>query len=358
MVTALRSGVVRDLRATRGGEVDVQVPGGGLTCLLGIGARLFDERAHTPRLADRARRPWSLTPLRMGPDAPFPSLRWLPEERLRPGEADLALQLIADREITVARVVVEVWKLIRDEDLPLAIVAVHRGFQRDDERSWIDFHDGVNNMAPDQRRQAIEVTVPDPPWMLGGTYMGFFRIDVDLPAWRALPRVQQEVVVGREKLTGCPLGQVRRTPDGSAEPVPDPPFPPPTTRTPAQLEAFRNPSKAGDRLVQSSHIHRSNFNRGTPDTPANNRIYRQGYEFLEVLPDGRLEVGLNFVSFQRTLAQLTNILRLPGWQGDSNFGGPNPAAPGEPDLLLMRLIAGGLYAVPPRADPFPGADLL
>lgn len=112
----------------------------------------------------------------------------LPPQRLRPGEADLALQLIADREIAVARVVVEVWKLIRDEGLPLEIVAEHRGFQGDDERSWIDFHDGVNNMDPGQRRQAIEVTVPDPPWMLGGTYMGFFHIDVDLPAWRALSR--------------------------------------------------------------------------------------------------------------------------------------------------------------------------
>lgn len=74
MLDALRSGVVRDLRATRPGDVEVRVPGGDLTCLLGIGARLFDERAHIPRLADRARRPWSLTPLRMGPDAPFPSL--------------------------------------------------------------------------------------------------------------------------------------------------------------------------------------------------------------------------------------------------------------------------------------------
>jgi len=123
---------------------------------------------------------------------------------------------------------------------------------------------------------------------------------------------------------------------------------------------FLNPSapRAQQTLLRESHIHRANPNRGEPGRRDSNRILRQGYEFVEMLESGRLRLGLNFVSFQSDLSSLTNILVTPGWLGNANFGGPADARPGAPAPVrdLVRVIAGGYYAVPPDAMPFPGAN--
>ncbi len=86
-------------------------------------------------------------------------------------------------------------------------------------------------------------------------------------------------------------------------------------------------------------------------------MYRQGYEFLDPAPRN-ISAGLNFVSFQRTTRFIENILEIPKWMGDVNFGGPaDPEPTDPPPIPLMSLLAGGCYAVPPNGDPFPGADL-
>lgn len=354
VLSDLRRGVVRDLLPTRPDDPQPTLAPAGLTCLLGFGARLFDERAHAPALVRRELRPWELSALRpSGPGAPFPKLPWAPEGERRPGEADICLQFVAEREIAINRAAVELWKLTADRRLPLEVVAFHRGFQRDDGRSWIDFHDGVNNLRAEERREAIQVTSADPAWLTGGTFLASLRIRIDLPAWRALPREHQELVVGREKLTGCPL---RSSTDGAPRPLEPCPLPDPATEE--QLAAYTNPGRDGGRVVEASHIHRANLNRGAPDTDANNRIFRQGFEFLDVLDAGRVELGLHFVSFQRSLGRVRAILQLQGWMGDSNFGGTEPPRAGEPAIDLMKLVAGGFYAVPPRGEPFPGAELI
>ena len=181
--------------------------------------------------------------------------------------------------------------------------------------------------------------------MGGGTYMAFLRLRVDLRAWRALDRGEQELVVGRDKLTGNPLVAVRRGARGRARPVA------------GDGDRF-DPAETGDPLLESSHVHRANQNRGSSDAPAALRIFRQGYDFIDSLgPDGPA-LGLNFVSFQSDLQTLQHIMHLPGWLADVNFGGRAEPEPGDPPSpRLISLLAGGLYAVPPRARPFPGAGL-
>jgi hypothetical protein len=67
---------------------------------------------------------------------------------------------------------------------------------------------------------------------------------------------------------------------------------------------------------------------------------------------------MNFVSFQSDLQTLQHLMHLPGWLADANFGGPaKPGAGDPPSPRLIALVAGGLYAVPPRGRPFPGAGL-
>ena len=180
MLEELKQRVVSELRAADG-SVPVRVPDGALTCLLAFGARLFERY---PELS----RPNELTQL--GDQASsFPSLHWAADGDRGGGEG---------------------------------IVTFYSGFNRDDRRGWLGFHDGISNIEHDQRRRALEVVRRDPPlpsdpaWMLGGTYMGFLRLTVDLEAWRGLKREEQEILVGRDKLTGCPLERI----DQGMHPVP------------------------------------------------------------------------------------------------------------------------------------------
>ena len=344
MLGGLRAGRVRDLHGEPAdGTEATRDTFRSLAALVGYGRSFFDPARHDPPLTGSPR-PDFLAYLPPRGDA-FPALPWADRGAAR-AEADVALQLTGATAAAVNRAAVEVWKLIADAGLPLEAVASFDGFGRPDGRGWLEFHDGVANLESSQRLAAIAAPA-DPPWIGGGTYMAYLRLRVDLSVWRALERSDQELVVGRDKLTGSPLVAVRRDAAGRAHPVAGPPLP--RRPTGAQRADHADPPQTGDPLLESSHVHRANQNRASPEAPAALRIFRQGYDFLEAIgPDGP-ELGLNFVSFQSDLQTLQHVLHLPGWLGDSNFGGEAPP--------FISLLAGGLYAVPPRARPFPGAVL-
>jgi len=354
MWSELARGRVRDLAKTREDDPNDVVTEGDLTVLLGIGRSLFGDERHMPQILSGDLRPSELARLFPGPNQPFPKLHWAADAAPQQAQGDFFVQLFGSSALVVNRAIVEAQKLIDDFDLPLRMGMFYRGAHREDGRSWIDFHDGINNMPANERRAAIEFTSADAPWLVGGTFAIFLRIHVDLKVWRSLTREQQELLVGRHKLTGCPLTSASIV-DG--RPVLDfqPGCPVANANSGQATAEFTDPPPAAG-LVKTSHIHRSNFNRGSPGADGNNRIFRQGYEFLEPNGDGALHVGLNFISFQRSLKRVRNILTTGGWMGDVNFGGSTAEA-GAPPIPLMSVLAGGLYAVPPRADPFPGWPL-
>lgn len=351
MLAELRAGVVRELEATRPGDEGARIEPETFDVLLGYGASFFERE---PRLSG-AEKPDNLIALEH-PQGPFAAMRWAAGVAAGRGEGDLCLQLTGRDAHAVNRAAVEAWKLIVDERLPLRIVETFPGFARDDGRSWIGFHDGVSNIRPDLRERAVRCT-GDPDWNRGGTYLAFLRCRVDLAAWQSLSRAEQEMLVGRDKLSGYALRRVEREgerlvprafPRGSADPGPGA----------AEEEAFRDPPETGDPIVEASHVHRANQNRAAPTTPAGHRIFRQGYEYLSGVGPRGPELGLNFVSFQRDLYDLRQILGLADWLGGVNFGGRAERARGEPEPIeLIALEAGGFYAVPPHAGPFPGASL-
>jgi deferrochelatase/peroxidase EfeB len=355
LLTGLQRGEMPDLAARRNGEDPGSIPSGTFTFLLGYGASFFDHERHDPPLTAE-QRPRHLVDLRRTGSA-FPQIAWNTDHPVgHGGEADLLLQLTGVGEHAVDRAAVEVCKLIDDQQLPLITSGTYQGFQRDDGRSWIGFHDGVSNIEPSQRLAAV--TCPgDPDWNQGGTYLAFLRIQVDLKAWRTLSVSAQEAIIGRDKLTGCPLEAVA---NAGGELSPRQAANCPLSADPDWLarDAYFNPPETGDRLVEASHIHRVNQNRAAGTTSAGHRIFRQGYEYLEDVTKDGPRLGLNFVSFQNDLQHLQQVLGLDGWLGDVNFGGPVDPGPGEPQPIeLMSLRAGGFYAVPPQASPFPGAGL-
>ncbi|MBA3364899.1 MAG: Dyp-type peroxidase [Actinobacteria bacterium] len=354
MLRELASGRVRELEGQPSRQTEASEEHfSGLRSLLGYGRRFFDCDVHEPALTELKRSDFlSYLP---GPPAAFPSIPWAREDDSNPGEADIAIQLTGDRESAVSCAAVEIWKLVVDERLPLEVVSSFAGFGRLDGRGWLEFHDGVSNLDSSQRLETLEA-LADPAWMEGGTYMAFLRLAVDLALWRSLERSAQELIVGRDKLSGIALRSVDRE-GGRACPV----VAPAGGGDPSAVELaeWRDPPQTTDPLLEASHVHRSNQNRASSGAPGGLRIFRQGYDYLNGLGPGGPALGLNFVSFQSDLRALHHALYLPGWLGDANFGGPvDPHEGDPPSPPLLALVAGGLYAVPPTAEPFPGAGLL
>lgn len=290
-------------------------------------------------------------------------LSYATDVRENPATEEFVVQAIGDSELAVKRVVVETWKLLHDAADPATGAAAleprtfYLGFQRDDGRSWIDFHDGVSNLRSEQREAVIVIDptkVADQEWTFGGTYLAFLRLQVDLRVWRALDRREQELLVGRDKLSGCPLVSLRE--DGSPValagcPIAGKPI------TAVENDSIAEPPPVTDERLVQSHIQRANHHVPSPEDPSTRRVFRQGYEFLEWSPSAPgFRAGLNFVSFQDTSIRLLSMLTQPGWLGGTNFGG-DPETQPESLRRLLEVYAAGVYLAAPQQDGerFPGA---
>jgi hypothetical protein len=277
---------------------------------------------------------------------------------------EFCVQVTADTKLAVDRTIVETWKLLSDRVDPevgspdLEPTTFYLGAQRSDRRSWIDFHDGLSNMRSEERERAIAIDArAGEEWCGGGTYLAFLRLAVDLAAWRKLSRREQELLVGRDKLSGCPIVAFA----GEGELMTDPGCPVAGTRiweTPND-PVFAEPPRASDPTVAQSHVQRANHH-GEGSGSGGRRIFRQGYEFLEWREGPpSFRAGLNFVSFQDTPERLTGMLTSEGWLGRVNFGGDPDRQPVGMENMLS-VYAAGLFLVPPRrnGEPFPGASVL
>lgn len=355
MYRGLGAGIVRDLPNTT-------VPGGDLEVLLGFGRNAFAlEGIARPRprgLADeylfRSAEPGGGGPLLRGS-----GLRYAPDARANMATEAFCVQVVANSKLAVDRAIVETWKALVDGlDATLELTTFYLGNQRDDHRSWIDFHDGLSNLRSEDRESVVAIGPgTDEPWAVGGTYLAFLRLAVDLAAWRRLDRARQELSVGRDKLSGCPLVGL----DETGAPRTDPGCPVAGTRIhdARNDEPYAEPPEVADPIVRASHVQRANHHIRPASDSGSRRIYRQGYEFLEWTagPPG-FRAGLNFVSFQDTPARLLKMLTLESWLGGVAFGGDEAA---HPELASLVSVHGaGIYFVPPvvAGEPFPGAAAL
>jgi deferrochelatase/peroxidase EfeB len=368
-VGAALGGIWQMLQALKGGGVaDLPghaVPAGNLTCLIGYGINAFElsgaRRALPDELAQFGRFRSPLT-LGGGPLLAGSGQLYAADVRKNPATEAVVLQFIGDGTLAVDRAVVETWKVLHDRQRAgstvLQLAAFFQGFQRDDHRSWIDFHDGVSNLPSQRREEAIvikDVSAEGDRWTVGGTYMAFLRMAADLAVWRGLSREQQELLVGRDKLSGCPL-----TANGALTPAAGCPVAGTREAGETGNEAFLEPADPPEAsALAMSHVQRVNHHRQDFDARDSLRIFRQGYEFLEPITEAPgFRAGLNFVSFQDTPERLLRILTQPAWLGKTNFGGdPDHPLPGMDRFLTVR--AAGIFLVPPAAagESFPGSSL-
>jgi deferrochelatase/peroxidase EfeB len=275
-------------------------------------------------------------------------------------------QFIAENESYTSRAAVDTWKELHQWEKktgssPLRITGLYTGFQRPDKRNWQGFHDGVSNLKSRERPYVISIDSrylnSQDKWTLHGTYLAFIRIAIDLDMWEDTVVVEQEKLVGRDKLTGCPLIGA----DKNGKPVKDVRCP--VTGTTEVIdpgnEYFREYPQHGIRTegkILESHIRNSRPIERIPIWDRkSSRIYRQGFEFLVNSSDyPGFVAGLNFVSFQnsperlfRTLTYPSTIARIRGSKPSRNLD------------KYFSVLGAGIFFVPPLVgdEPYPGARI-
>jgi Dyp-type peroxidase family len=366
----LKDGLVPDLPGVR-------VPSGNLAVLLGFGAAAFD--LHGAQQCPLGLENFAFAEMKGGGPIAVSGVGeagicYAEEPSTDLAGVAFAVQLTAETPLAVERAVVETGRLLREAELQsgeaaaLEIVRFYAGAQRDDGRSWIGFHDGLSNLSPNERAGAIFIsaTRPEDAWTRNGTYLAFLRLGIALDDWWTFDRAKQERLVGRDKLTGCPIvsfddgigkAAVGCPFEGRAITAGDNPF------REAQVWPRYRTGMGLDAIATISHVQRVNHHREPADDPASLRIFRQGYPFLEACDESpHFRAGLNFVSFQETPSRLIDILTSDGWLGRTNFGGPDSqhAASTDAARTLLKAYAAGIFLVPPRAkgERFPGAGAL
>jgi Dyp-type peroxidase family len=371
----LQKGIVNDLPGAL-------VRSGDLSILLGYGPNIFKipgviKKIPRDFLGKQFREPICGEPILDGS-----GIKYVSDSPRNLGITEhLAIQFISKSQVATYRAVVETWKFLARIEPSKKVVnftTFFTGFQRDDGRSWLGFHDEVSNMAsPLERKKAIVIDnrsnnlVHRDYWTAGGTYLVFLRTEINLAMWEKIRRSDQEIIIGRDKLTGVPIVGI----DKNGNPV--------IRRRSSRFSEIRSSNKRfhehpdyfqkpsinermestidvqeSIRSLSQSHIGRTrHLDHIKSEDPASRRIFRQGFEFIEpVYHDSTkpLRLGLNFVSFQNDPTRLLFILTDPNWLGNTNFGGKGNIH-GMRDLI--RVLACGVFYVPPYEKPFPGVSI-
>jgi Dyp-type peroxidase family len=285
----------------------------------------------------------------------------------------IVIQLIADSEFYTFRALNEICRQLRGLDKLTAphkilkMTGFYPGFRRSDGRSWLGFHDGVSNMRSTERFSAIAISGKkvkgDDIWTANGTYMAYARIAINLSAWDEIDIEKQEVIIGRDKQTGCPLVGIDQY--GKVVKPKSCPIPGSVDILDPGNEKFRDHPPYGfqnlapglsDKDLESSHIGATNRIYGKSRNDPTARIYRQGFEFIEPSNNSHgLKVGLNFVSFQWSPGNFFNALKYPSIK---RFGlNPDQHIPYLEDFLSVE--SAGILLVPPIVNEnlFPGASI-
>jgi len=194
--------------------------------------------------------------------------------------------------------------------------------------------------------------------------MAYINFIIDLQKWEKLSVYEQEIVIGRKKITGCPVIGL----DKHGNPISDSNCPVPGTSEVFEYgnEEFREYRPIDEKksryfnkyqTLSKSHIHRVRKSNDNGHSEFQSlRIFRQGFEFLEPfekLPS--FQTGLNFISFQNKPQTIMKILTLPYWLGRSVNTDYYGKISGLEAFISAR--AAGIFFVPPfsKNESFPGS---
>jgi deferrochelatase/peroxidase EfeB len=147
-------------------------------------------------------------------------------------------------------------------------------------RNLLGFKDGTDNIRAEDTvamDDYVWVQPSDgPTWMTGGTYLITRRIKILFDVWDTTSLEGQQRTIGRDKLTGAPLGSK-------------------SEYDPVELSAT---AADGELLIPANaHIRLAN-----PQNNNGQRILRRGYSYTEPIEpgSGEIDAGLFFIAFQRS----------------------------------------------------------
>jgi deferrochelatase/peroxidase EfeB len=379
----LKNGILNDLKESKIAHPNLY---SDLTILIGYGPKIFDlkgamkKRPHLLSENLQFKEPRWGGKLVEGSDLQY-------DEDISENHAaleDIVIQFISSSPFITNQCVVEIWHTLfqtnvdKQDGDKVSLSKFYDGFRRFDDRNWMGFHDGVSNIKDPERKGILAIDASqvksEDNWTVGGTFMGFIRMFIDIQSWWSVKRNEQERMVGRDKISGCPLIGVNKTTNRNVI-MRGCPIPGTKEITEKGNEIFRNhpqygsqmlPAGVSDELLKLSHIAEvRNIANERSRQKEQYRIFRQGFEFLEktdTYPGVR--TGLNFISFQdnpirlfNTLANINNKKSLEmktSWKKQGIETSPRFNF-----NSFFRVGAAGIFFVPPKntQERFPGAGI-
>jgi deferrochelatase/peroxidase EfeB len=145
-------------------------------------------------------------------------------------------------------------------------------------RNLFGFKDGTRNLKaeePGLLREHLWVQPGDgPDWMTGGSYLVTRKIRMLIETWDRSSLAEQEMIVGRTKGTGAPLGRT-----GEFD----------------EVDLVSAGADGEPLLAPTAHVRLAH-----PDTNNGARMLRRGYNYVDGSDGlGRLDAGLFFIAYQR-----------------------------------------------------------
>jgi deferrochelatase/peroxidase EfeB len=185
-------------------------------------------------------------------------------------------------------------------------------------RNLQGFKDGTNNLkAEDAALMREHVWVEDrdqPAWMRGGTYVVTRRIRMLLETWDRSSLADQQDTIGREKVSGAPLGG----------------------RSEHDVPALGERDASGAPVIPAD----AHIRLAAPSANNGIRILRRGYSFSDGVDTatGELDAGLFFIAYQRDpRRQFVPLQRRLGHEDALNE--------------YIKHVGSGIFAVLPGVPP-------